>query len=520
MTNGKNPHSLTRLEVGLLLLLVLLAVGARLLPGPRTVDDAYITFRYARNLLQGDGLVYNPGERVLGTTTPLYALLLSGLAGASGWRDFPALAVGVNALAGGASTALLYFLGRRLAGRRVVGAAAALLWAVTPHSVTFAVGGMETELTIALLLGTFLAHLSGRSRAMAVCAALAFLARPDTLIASGPLLLDTWLARRRLPWTEGLLAAGLLAPWLLLATLYYGSPLPASLAAKSITYRLPSEAALIRLVQHYATPFFESQVLPPMGVVLAFAVYVGLAVLGALAAWRANRRSAVVALYPLLYAAVFALVNPLLFRWYLAPPMPVYILLILSGAWRVMADLVAGIWSLGNIHYSKFNKQTATSFLFALATLAALLLTLNAWTLRPDHGPERPAPRDAFIRLELLYQQAATIVNEQSQPGDTLCAGDIGVLGYVTGLHILDTVGLVTPQTSAYYPADPAIYVINYAIPADLVLALDPDFIVILEVYGRRGLLPDARFQARYRLLEKLETDMYGSDGMLIWERQ
>jgi len=77
-------------------------------------------------------------------------------------------------------------------------------------------------------------------------------------------------------------------------------------------------------------------------------------------------------------------------------------------------------------------------------------------------------------------------------------------------------VGLVTPQATRYYPADPGIYIINYAIPADLVLALDPDYIVILEVYGRRGLLTDPRFQAQYRLLKKIETGIYGSDGMLI----
>jgi hypothetical protein len=94
------------------------------------------------------------------------------------------------------------------------------------------------------------------------------------------------------------------------------------------------------------------------------------------------------------------------------------------------------------------------------------------------------------------------------------------MLGYRTDLHILDTVGLVTPEVAHYYPADPSIYVINYAIPADLVLALDPDYIVILEVYGRRGLLPDGRFQARYRLLEKFETGIYGSDGMLVFARQ
>jgi hypothetical protein len=108
-------------------------------------------------------------------------------------------------------------------------------------------------------------------------------------------------------------------------------------------------------------------------------------------------------------------------------------------------------------------------------------------------------------------------VLSHAAPGDTLCAGDIGMLGYRTGMRILDTVGLVTPEVAHYYPANPDIYVINYAIPADLVLGLDPDYVIILEVYGRMGLLPDPRFQARYRLLEKFETDIYGSDGMLIF---
>jgi hypothetical protein len=147
-------------------------------------------------------------------------------------------------------------------------------------------------------------------------------------------------------------------------------------------------------------------------------------------------------------------------------------------------------------------------------------LTLNAWTLRPDHGPDRPAPEMAWFQLELLYQRAADVVRADAQEGATLCAGDIGVLGYRTGLWILDTVGLVTPQARRYYPADPGIYVINYAIPADLVLDLEPDYVVILEVYGRRGLLPDPRFQARYRLLETIETDIYGSEGMLIFTRR
>jgi len=41
---------------------------------PHTVDDAFITFRYAQNLAEGLGPVYNPGERVEGYSSPIWML--------------------------------------------------------------------------------------------------------------------------------------------------------------------------------------------------------------------------------------------------------------------------------------------------------------------------------------------------------------------------------------------------------------------------------------------------------------
>ena len=537
----------TRTDVLLIAGLAVLALAARLVPGQRMVDDAYITFRYARNLVDGLGFVYNAGEHVLGTTTPLYTSLLACLALVTGSRDFPTLAIAINALAGCASVGLLYGLGKRLAGHRAPAAAAALIWAVSPYSVTFAIGGMETDLTIALLLGAACAHVADRARAMAALSALALLARPDTAILLGPLWLDLLVARFRsrarrprwVPWREGLIALLLLAPWLIFGTLYFGSPLTGSVSAKSITYRLPPGDSLVRLIQHYSNPFFEDAVLGRAWHLAGFVVYLVLCGIGGLRVIRRNRRAWPLVAYPYLYLLVFAAANPLLFRWYLSPPVPFYVLGITTGVWVLIGDLVklaarslkleAGSSKLdaASIQYPVSSIQyhgspitlRASLALFAVFALAALALTLNAWDVHPDHGPDRPAPEMAWFKLEQLYFQAADVVLSHAASDDTLCAGDIGMLGYRTGLHILDTVGLVTRESSRHYPADPDIYVINYAIPADLVLALDPDFVVLLEVYGRRGLFPDLGFQARYQLLKKIETDIYGSDGMLIFER-
>ena len=514
MADTNKPRGVAA-EHFLIVALFLVALLARLVPGERTIDDAYITFRYARNLVNGAGFVYNPSERVLGTTTPLYALLMAALALLTGSRNFPAMALPVNALTGALSVGLLYLLGRRIAGHWAPASVAAALWAVAPYSVSFAVGGMETDLTLALLLGTAYAHTSGRSYIMAALSGLALLARPDTAILLGLLWLDQLLSWRKIPWREGLISMAVVMPWLIFGVCYFGSPVPNSIAAKSIAYRLPPEANLVRLLQHYATPFFEHRALPPTAVFVVFALYCALCILGGLNAIRRDRRSWPLIAYPFAYYAVFALANPLLFRWYLSPPLPFYILFILTGTWTVAHDL-------GRV-FSRLWREDGNwglpALVFGLFAAAALGLTLNAWDLQPDHGPERPAPEMAWFELELLYDRAADVVLAHASPGDTLSAGDIGVLGYKTDLHILDTVGLVTPEVAEYYPADPSLYVINYAIPADLVLALDPDYVVILEVYGRIGLLPDLDFQARYRLLEKIETGIYGSDGMLIFGR-
>jgi hypothetical protein len=70
-------------------LIPLLAIVLRVIAGPRVIDDAYILFRYAQNLLAGNGFVFNPGEPVFGITTPLFGGLLAALAAVSGGTTAP-----------------------------------------------------------------------------------------------------------------------------------------------------------------------------------------------------------------------------------------------------------------------------------------------------------------------------------------------------------------------------------------------------------------------------------------------
>ena len=140
--------ALTRVTYGLIALVMLVAIVAHVLPGPRTIDDAFITFRYSRNLVEGQGFVYNPGVQTLGTTTPLFTLLMASIGALTGGEAYPWYALTVSALADAATAALLLLIARRLTDRDMIAAVPGLLWAVAPRSVTFAVGGMETSVNI------------------------------------------------------------------------------------------------------------------------------------------------------------------------------------------------------------------------------------------------------------------------------------------------------------------------------------------------------------------------------------
>jgi arabinofuranosyltransferase len=63
-------------------LLLVIAILVMLLPQlylySHTSDDAYITYRYATRLANGEGLTFNPGERVEGFSNPLWVLLITG----------------------------------------------------------------------------------------------------------------------------------------------------------------------------------------------------------------------------------------------------------------------------------------------------------------------------------------------------------------------------------------------------------------------------------------------------------
>jgi hypothetical protein len=498
------------------------AFGLRILPGPRTIDDAFITFRYTRNLLEGNGPVFNPGERVLGTTTPLYMGLLAIVSLPLGGPQapFPVIAMVINALADAFACLLLIGIGRELRFP-AAGWAAALLWAISPMSVTFAVGGMETSLYIFLLLAVFYFRLRGRLDVMSWLSGLAFLCRPDALLLIIPVWIELFF---RLAQRSGLRTAvgkilrvslpvsAIILGWFAFAYGYYGTLLPHSMLAKSVAYLLDPKAGLIRMIQNYATPFFEHLTFGTWVILVTAPLYLFLSGIGTLGAERLRPGEGAAAglLFPWIYFLVFTVANPLIFRWYLAPPFPFLFLSIFIG--------VAVLLRMAPT--ARPGRTRIPAILFGAVVLSCFLLYIRGWTFHPDHGSTHPAPEMAYIRLELLYRQAADDLAPRLLPGQTVAAGDVGVLGYYLEAPILDTVGLNSAQSIRYYPLPENMYVIVYAMPPGLIIDLRPEYLILLEVYGRNGLLLDPRFLDLYRECMRYPTDIYGSKSLLVFCRK
>ena len=450
--------------------LALSAAGVLLfqgLPGPRPFDDAFITFRYARNLSAGLGLVYNPGQAVLGTTSPLYAALLGGLAVLLGADRLPAISFAAALLADTLGVWLFYRLARAvLADGRAAGLLA-LVYLIHPFRLEIAAGGLETSLFTAGLLLLYERYRSGGHAAgLGALSAALFLLRPDAVLALLPMFAH-WLWRdRRAALTAGAVAGLLAGAWLILATLIYGSPVPHSLTAKAAVPN-PAGAAAFFLLNFFATgtvgPYTNG-----IGWVLGGAlVSLGLQVRGLRRMAQMAAPVLPLAVYPLLYAGVMAAVNPpLYYAWYFGPLLPGLLLL-----------LAAGLDGPGPARLGRLGLLCAGVVALPLALLAV--------------SPNWPLSR----AREPAFQAACEQIRPALAPGATVLAPDIGVLGWcLDQALILDAAGLVSPEALPYLQP-------GQAVAPELVADFQPTYVVALEQFLKPALLADPGFQADYELI-------------------
>lgn len=202
-------------------------------------DDAFISFRYADNLVRHGELVYNPGERVEGYTNFLWTLLMAGVLALGLDPVVWSRVLGV-ACAAGALGVVARFTARAEGGPSTWDALAPLLLAAAPAYACWATGGLETALfTLLVTLGwtSYLRERAPGARGLpssGVWLALSALTRPEGMLFFGLTGLHRLgtlvLVERRLPdrrdWLWGAGFALVFVPYYAWRWLYYGWPFP------------------------------------------------------------------------------------------------------------------------------------------------------------------------------------------------------------------------------------------------------------------------------------------------------
>ena len=216
-------------------------------------DDAFISFRYTRNLLEGHGLVFNPGEYVEGYTNFLWILELAaiwGIFGISPEQAAPWLSVVYTAAT---IVVLLWWVARLpfLQYRGLVGwMALGLLCSSATFAVWTSAGGLETrQFTFFIVAAVVCLSVHANSRrgllAASLSLAAAELTRPEALMLAACCF--AWFAVQRF-LKDGKVSGKLVrqlfflvAPFLILVVAhflfryaYYGEWLPNTYYAKHV----------------------------------------------------------------------------------------------------------------------------------------------------------------------------------------------------------------------------------------------------------------------------------------------
>lgn len=459
LSNAQQPEAQQGAYAAAAAGIALLAVGIRAWMAwatHSTAEDFLITLRYAENIAGGHGFAYNPGERVMGTTTPLYTLFLALCA----WLHLGAGGCGktVNILADGLTCWLLARLpAHKPINLPVAGLFAAMLYALGSTAINISIGGMETGLVTCAGLAAITALLRGNIRALCLLAAVLFLLRLDTLLLSGCLLVALCLQTRRVPWRDLGIALLPILPWLVFALCYFGSFVPTSLIAKILVYGHPQMSGREAVLG----PFRQQFVSGALQCALTLLACVGTIRVLKHREWRLLAPL----LWLLLYYGIMLTSRVPAFAWYFLPPWPLFLLLACLGIAQGKGERKKEKASRDSSFLNPKILKAIGLLLFPFSF--SLLLLFGLWHLRSVRVDIQRAQE-----LEDTVRRPVGIwLREHVKPEERVLLEPIGTIGYYSHSRMLDMIGLTSPEVfPGYHTPSPL---------ADIVRRLRPEWLCL-----------------------------------------
>ena len=421
----------------------------------RVYDDPFITYRYADNLRRGLGFVYNPGERVLSTTTPLFALILAIFG--NFWSYLPHLANFIGAFSVALGGLLLWELGQTWESP-LVGWCGLLLYPTFP--LLLSTLGSETPFFLALILGAFWLYARERYGLAVFLLAFAILTRSDGVLVAAVLGIHyLWVNRAHLsqpefwraqPWGWVATALAVLLLWHGFAWVYFGAPLPVTLAAKQAQGRMA-------ISQHFA----------PGALTIAswyagrwqYWVELGLAGIGLIFVFFKNQRWLMILAWTALYFLAYTVLGVTRYFWYYAPLVPGWVVAVGLGI-----SFFYGFPLPGQMRGSAWGEKIRFGVVIFLLTALFLGQFFHSQKLKDGNDARYP-----------LYRAVGEWLNANTPIDARVGALEVGMIGYFSQRPMVDFAGLIQPaladqmQTDTTYD-DTALWAVQRYQPEYLAL--------------------------------------------------
>ena len=391
----------------ILVFIILLAILFRLYFNPMDIDDAPITYKYAENIVAGKGFVYNEGERVLGTTTPLFTLILAGFIKLGFEVFFTSNLLGLISAVVSIILVYLIFKDNKM---EYAGLIAAFILAVLNDFVIYTMNGMETSFYIMLIMLSFYLYSKEKYIWCGFVLGLTFLTRPDGLILVAVIFGHYLLTKRKIPWKMGAVFVVTVLPWLIFAITYFGSFLPQSLIGKQLQGNAAKYPFLLRL----AGFFFDRSyilLLPFFLIGINFLIK--------------NKDMLIYFLWFMIYIIGYTLIGIDAYAWYFIPLIPVFVMF-----------SVLGINNVKDYLSKEKNKIIKNAIKLFPIFLCIIILPISSLGMYHYKTKVDPNWRN--------YKTVSLWIGKNTEENSTLMHGAIGYVGYYGKKKIIDTAFLVT----------------------------------------------------------------------------
>ncbi len=411
-----------------LVALVALTTGAALylawLKQPCQVDDSMIYLRYARNLLEGRGWVYNPGEWVDGATSTGNTLLLTLASWLSGGRYELAqvLLFGLGVGATGTFTFLLF------SARGWVAAIVACACVMSLPYLYWLIG-MDAPLILGFATAATWCYTRRRFKLCAILLAALCLTRGDGVVLATTICVHYLWTQPKSQWREFgfalLLFVVPLLTWATISWSLFGSFVPKTLGAKLAQTEsgLHGEGWIfVKNVVGQLGNFANIRLDKPWNTVWQVG-FISLGAVGSAVALARRHPCWPLVVFGLGQSTLYAVLNLPNYLWYYIPlnlTLTLGIAVIVEVLWhqRAVARTVAACLVIG--------------YLYPVAPSPIVVRDANALHYKS-------------VSYYPHYASLAKSLRERFPEGASIACAEIGVLGYeLENWRIIDMWGLVT----------------------------------------------------------------------------